>query len=68
MQLISSEMYPQLLNIINTACNNCAEAMISAGLDGNNDIVCLVQGGEKQLRVVIEDEHDSIEIQELSAT
>jgi hypothetical protein len=65
MQSISPEMYPQLLNIINTACNNCVESILSAGLDGNNDIVCCAQAGGKQLTVIVEDENDSIDIQYL---
>jgi hypothetical protein len=60
MQSISPEMYPQLLNIINEACSNCIESILSAGLDGNNDIVCCAQGGGDQLTITIEDEHDSI--------
>jgi hypothetical protein len=65
MQSISPEMYPQLLGIINEACNNCIESILSAGLDGNNDIVCRAQGGGKHLTIIIEDENDSIEIQDL---
>jgi hypothetical protein len=64
MQSISPEMYPQLLNIINEACNNCIESILSAGLDGNNDIVCCAQGGGKHLTITIEDENDSIDIQD----
>ena len=64
MQSISPEMYPQLLNIINEACNNCIESILSAGLDGNNDIVCSAQGGGKHLTITIEDENDSIDIQD----
>jgi hypothetical protein len=60
MQSISPEMYPQLLNIINAGCSNCIESIVSAGLDGNNDIVCCVQGGGDRLTITIEDEHDSI--------
>jgi hypothetical protein len=60
MQSISPEMYPQLLNIINAGCNNCIELILSAGLDGNNDIVCCAQGGGDRLTITIEDEHDSI--------
>ncbi len=60
MQSISPEMYPQLLNIINAGCSNCIESILSAGLDGNNDIVCCAQGGGDRLTITIEDEHDSI--------
>jgi hypothetical protein len=60
MQSISPEMYPQLLNIINAGCSNCIESIVSAGLDGNNDIVCCAQGGGDRLTITIEDEHDSI--------
>jgi hypothetical protein len=67
MQSISPEMYPQLLDIINEACNNCIESILSAGLDGNNDIVCCAQGGGKQLTITIEDENDAIDIQDLGA-
>ncbi len=66
MQSISPEMYPQLLNIINEACNDCLDSIISAGLDGNNDIVCCAQGKGKQLTVTIEDESDSIDIHDLT--
>ena len=67
MQSISSQMYPQLIDIINEACVDCAESILSAGLDGNNDIVCLVQGRGKRLTIRIEDENDSIIIEDLSA-
>ena len=62
MQSISPEMYPQLIDIINEAYNDCVELILSAGLDGNNDIVCCAQGGGKQLTITIEDEHDLIKI------
>jgi hypothetical protein len=64
MQSISPEMYPQLLDIINESCNNRVESILSAGLDGNNDIVCCARGGGKYLTITIEDENDSIEIQD----
>lgn len=60
MQSISPEMYPQLLNIINEACSNCIESILSAVLDGNNDIVCSAQAGGDRLTITIEDEDDSI--------
>jgi hypothetical protein len=58
-------MYPQLVAIINEACSDCIESIFSAGLDGNNDIVCLAQGKGKHLRITIEDENDSIEVQDI---
>jgi hypothetical protein len=66
MQSISPEMYPQLLTIINETCNNCLDSILSAGLDGNNDIVCCAQGGGKKLMITIEDESDSIDIHDLT--
>ncbi|WP_310424695.1 hypothetical protein [Chamaesiphon sp. VAR_48_metabat_135_sub] len=62
MQSISPEMYPQLIDIINEACNDCIDLILSAGLDGNNDIVCCAQSGGKQLNITIDDEHDLIKI------
>lgn len=62
MQLISSEIYPQLLDIINQTFVGGIDAILSAGLDGNNDIVCLVQRSERQITIVIEDENDSIRV------
>lgn len=64
MQSISPEMYPQLIDIINETYNNCVELILSAGLDGNNDIVCCAQSGDKQLTITIEDERDLIIIHE----
>ncbi len=64
MQSISPEMYPQLLDIINEACNSRFESILSAGLDGNNDIVCCARREGKYLTITIEDETDSIEIQD----
>ena len=66
MQSISPQMYPQLIAIINEACTDCIESIFSAGLDGNNDIVCLAQGRGKQLKITIEDENDSIKVQDVS--
>ena len=66
MQAISPEMYPQLIDIINEVYNDCVELILSAGLDGNNDIVCCAQGGGKQLTITIEDEYDLIKIHDLS--
>ena len=62
MQSISPEMYPQLINIINEAYNDCVELILSAGLDGNNDIVCFAKSGDKQITITIEDERDLIRI------
>lgn len=67
MQSISPQMYPQLIGIINEACAGCVESILSARLDGNNDIVCLVQGRDKQLAITIEDENDAITIQDLDS-
>ncbi len=65
MQSISPQMYPQLTTLINAAYAGCVESIVSAGLDGNNDIVCIVRGREKQLTVTIEDDNDAIVIQDL---
>lgn len=65
MQSISPEMYPQLIEIINHNRTEWIESIVSAGLDGNNDIVCLARVGGKQLAITIEDENNSIEVREL---
>lgn len=65
MQSISPEMYPQLIDIINEACTERIDSILSAGLDGNNDIVCFAQGQGQQLNIVIEEENSLIKIQYL---
>ena len=65
MQSISPEMYPQLIDVINKTSSDCVESILSAGLDGNNDIVCSAQSGGKYLTITIEDENDSIQIKDL---
>jgi hypothetical protein len=60
---ISAEMYPELVDTINS--NNHAtffESVISAKLDGNNDIICCTLWENKQYTVIIEDESDAVKI------
>ena len=62
MQLISAEMYPQLIDIINENCVDPIESIVSAGLNGNNDIVCCALLQEQQYTIVIEDDNDSVKV------
>jgi hypothetical protein len=63
MQQISSEMYPQLVNIINQNCTDLIDSIVSAGLDGNNDIVCCAQRQDKNYTIIIEDDdNDSVKV------
>lgn len=65
MQLISSEIYPQLIDCINQKLSDRVDLILSAGLDGNNDIVCCVQRRDRQLVAIIEDQTESIRFIEL---
>jgi hypothetical protein len=65
MQLISSEIYPQLIDCINQNLVDRVDLILSAGLDGNNDIVCCVQRQNQQIKAIIEDESESIKFIEL---
>ena len=62
MQLISPEMYPQLVDVINEKCVDRIESIVSAGLDGNNDIVCCALLQAQQYTIVIEADNDSVKV------
>ena len=68
MEFISSEMYPELVDIINNKCTASIESVISAKLDGNNDIICCTMREDQQYTVIIEDESDSVKIVGLGCT
>ncbi len=66
---ISAEMYPELVDTINSHGHTTFfESVISAKLDGNNDIICCTMWENRQYTVVIEDESDSVKIVGLGCT
>lgn len=66
---ISTEMHLKLVDAINS--NNSTvlfESVVSAKLDGNNDIICCTMYENKQYTVIIEDESDTVKIVGLGCT
>jgi hypothetical protein len=55
MKKILTDSYPALISLINETYADHVEQILSAGVDENENIICLAQDGLKQLAILISD-------------
>lgn len=62
MKLIPETSYPDLISLINETYTDRVEQILNAGVDDNENIVCLAQDGNKQLAIEITDNDIKIKL------